>query len=640
MIDRIKELVKLINQYSYEYYVLDSPTVSDATFDKLYDELVRLEKETGIVLDDSPTKKVGGDVLSGFNKHTHLNRLYSLDKCTTFEQLKDWDKKVKKAVGNNVTYTLEYKMDGLTLCLTYDKGKFVSAATRGDGIVGEDVTAQVMTIKSLPLSIEYDGLVEVQGEGIMRISAFEEYNQKASEPLKNPRNAVAGAIRNLDPKVTASRKLDIVFYNVNYIVGQTLNQTQMFKFLQQNRFLTTKYYVTSDIEEIIEKIQSVERDKIDFAIDGMVIKVDEIAQREILGYTDKFPRWAVAYKFEAEEIDTTLLDVEWNVGRTGKITPLAILSPVELGGVTVKRATLNNSGDIKRKKLKIGSRVLIRRSNDVIPEVLGCLDEKGTEIITPSLCPACNAKLIEQGALLFCPNENGCPPQIYSRLEHFASKNCMDIEGISTKTAMALYNVLGITKPTQLYSLTANDLIKLEGFKDKKINNLLKQFEKSKAVSLDKFINALGIPNVGKKLARDLAIKYKSITALMNANKQELAQIPDIGEIIADSITDYFEKHKDMIEEFISLGINPKYTDNKGGIFEGKNIALTGTLAKFTRAEATLEIEKRGGQVLSSVSKSTDIVIYGENPGSKLGKAKELGIKLMDESEFIKALNT
>lgn len=640
--ERMKELVKLLNKYAYQYYVLDEPTVADVQYDALYNELSALEKETGIVLPDSPTRKIGGDPIKEFAPHKHIKKLYSLDKCNSYDELREWSEKIKK-VAPDAVYTLEYKLDGLTLCLTYENGYFKGAATRGNGEVGEDVTAQVSTIKSIPLSVPYKGVFEAQGEGIMRLSALKKYNETAAEPLKNARNGVAGAIRNLDPKVTASRNLDIIFYNVNYIEDENIaSQRENIDFLKRNSFKTDMLFVTSDIEEIIKKIDSVDRKSLDFLIDGMVIKVDDLALRERLGYTDKFPRWAIAYKFEAEETTTILEDVQWNVGRTGKLTPLAILEPVELCGATIRRATLNNYDDIQRKKVKIGSRVFIRRSNDVIPEILGVSEDNGgKEIPVPTVCPACGSDLVRDGAHIYCPNEGDCPPQIIGRLTHFVEKDCMDIRGVSEKSIEGLHEKLGVRFPTDLYSLTRDDLARLDGFKDKKIDNFLASVEKSKSVPLDRFINALGIENIGKKSARDLAERFGSISELMKADEATLVEVDEIGDIVAESITSYFGKHGWLIEKFKEIGIDPKFNVVKptGGVLTGKKLVLTGTLPTLTRTEATELIEKAGGTTSSSVSKSTDYVLAGENAGSKLDKARSLGVKIITENELLAMIN-
>lgn len=640
--DRMKELVALLNKYAYHYYVLDEPIVADKQYDELYNELLALEEKTGVRLPDSPTRRIGGDPIKEFRPHTHLHKLYSLDKCNSYDELRAWDEKIKKVAPETV-YTLEYKLDGLTLCLTYDNGLFTGAATRGNGETGEDVTEQVLTIKSIPLSVPYKGRFEAQGEGIMRLSALEKYNRTAAEPLKNARNGVAGAIRNLDPKVTASRNLDVIFYNVNYVEGTSISsQRDNIAFLKENGFKTEKLFASGDMEKIIAEIENVNRGALDFLIDGMVIKVDDVALREKLGYTDKFPRWAMAYKFEAEETTTILKSVTWNVGRTGKLTPLAHLEPVELCGATIRKATLNNYGDILRKKVKIGSRVFIRRSNDVIPEILGVAeDNDGKPIVPPEFCPACGAKLYEDGAHIFCPDEYGCRPQVIGRLEHFTSKECMDIRGISEKSIAQLYDDLGVRSLIDLYSLTADELKKLDGFKDKKAENFVSSIEKSKSVPLDRFINALGIENVGKKSAKDLARVFGSIDALAAASREQLLSVPDIGEVVADCIAQYFAKHAALIEKFKTIGIDPRYTgsEEKQNL-AGKTFVLTGTLAGYTRDEATAIIESRGAKVSGSVSKKTDYVLAGESAGSKLDKAARLGVKIIDENEFNLLLNS
>lgn len=640
--DRMKDLVALLNKYAYHYYVLDEPIVADKQYDELYNELLALEEKTGVRLPDSPTRRIGGDPIKEFRPHTHLHKLYSLDKCNSYDELRAWDEKIKKVAPETV-YTLEYKLDGLTLCLTYDNGLFTGAATRGNGETGEDVTEQVLTIKSIPLSVPYKGRFEAQGEGIMRLSALEKYNRTAAEPLKNARNGVAGAIRNLDPKVTASRNLDVIFYNVNYVEGTSIpSQRDNIAFLKENGFKTEKLFASGDMEKIIAEIENVNRGALDFLIDGMVIKVDDVALREKLGYTDKFPRWAMAYKFEAEETTTILKGVTWNVGRTGKLTPLAHLEPVELCGATIRKATLNNYGDILRKKVKIGSRVFIRRSNDVIPEILGVAeDNDGKPIVPPEVCPACGAKLYEDGAHIFCPNEYGCRPQVIGRLEHFTCKECMDIRGISEKSIAQLYDSLGVRSLIDLYSLTADELKTLDGFKDKKAENFVSSIEKSKSVPLDRFINALGIENVGKKSAKDLARVFGSIDALAAASREQLLAVPDVGEVVADCIAQYFAKHAALIEKFKTIGIDPRYTgsEEKQNL-AGKTFVLTGTLAGYTRDEATAIIESRGAKVSGSVSKKTDYVLAGESAGSKLDKAARLGVKIIDENEFNLLLNS
>ena len=448
VLEEMQNLVKELNFHAEQYYKFDSPVISDGEYDKLYDRLVALEKETGFVLPDSPTRRVGDDVLKEFKQYRHTHKLYSLDKCQSYEELLAWRARTEKALGRKYDMTAEYKFDGLTINLTYENGELVSAATRGNGLVGEDVTSQVKTIKNVPLTIEYKNHVEIQGEGIMRLSVLEKYNRTHDEPLKNARNGAAGAIRNLNPKVTAERRLDVMCYNVYGPRFDT--QAEMQEFLKEQGFETGDYFrivkTDSDAEKCVEELEK-KRPTLDFLIDGIVFKINEVALRDILGETEKFPKWAVAYKFKADEATTVLRDVIWQVSRTGKLNPLAVLDPVELAGVTVKRATLNNFADYEKKGLKIGSRVFIRRSNDVIPEILGIASHtsESREIEKPKFCPYCGAPVEEKGVFLYCTNNETCAPQIVRKLTHFAEKGAMDIEGFSDKTAELLLNELKVS---------------------------------------------------------------------------------------------------------------------------------------------------------------------------------------------------
>lgn len=640
--DRMRELIDILNKWAYEYYVLDNPSVSDREYDRLYDELKALEEQTGRVEFDSPTKRVGGEPVKAFARHAHISRLYSLDKSVSFAELDAFFARVKKTVPQP-EYTAEYKFDGLTMCLTYDGGNFVRATTRGNGVEGEDVTAQCLTIKSFPLTIKYKHLLEVQGEAVIRLSVLENYNKTAKEQLKNARNAVAGAIRNLDPKVTAERKPEILFYNVNYMsAGELKTQTEHFEFLKDNGFKVFPFLRVCKTEEqvksAVEEIE-VERKKLDVLTDGAVIKLNDCALREGLGYTDKFPRWATAYKFEAEESVTTVKDVVWQVGRTGKLTPLAIVEPVELAGATVRKATLNNFGDVIRKDVKVGSRVLIRRSNEVIPEILGAVEhaDGSVPVEKPALCPYCGSRVEEVGANIFCPNKR-CRPRIIGKMEHFAQKDAMDIEGLSEMTAGQLYDTLGLTECSALYSLDKAQLSVLEGFKDKKIKNLLGAIEKSKRVPQEKFLFALGIEGVGKVAAKDLFRRYKSIDELKAAPKEELLELENIGEVTAEAIVSWFADPENVAElnRLLAAGVVPQATEKKNteGVFAGETAVLTGTLADFKRAEAQRLIEENGGECQSSVTAKTTLVIAGEAAGSKLDKAKKLGIKIIDEAAF------
>ena len=640
---RMRELVDTLNKYAYEYYVLDNPSVPDREYDKLYDELQILEGETGVREQDSPTRRVGGEPISAFTKHEHIHRLYSLDKCVTEDELSAFDERVRKAVPDP-TYTVEYKFDGLTMCLTYENGLFVRATTRGNGIVGEDVTAQALTIKSFPLKIDRKDVMEIQGEAIIRLSVLEKYNATADEPLKNARNAAAGAIRNLDPKVTEKRRPEIIFYNVNYAEnGGFDSQLEIFDFLKRNGFKTFDFLrVCKNLDEVKAAIDEIEvgRRSIDVLTDGAVVKLNSVKEREILGYTDKFPRWAAAYKFEAEETETTVKSVRWQVGRTGKLTPLGIVEPVELAGATVRKATLNNYGDIQKKRVKIGGRVLIRRSNEVIPEILGALGDEGKEVEKITVCPYCKTPVVEVGANLFCPNED-CRPRVLAKLANFACKDGMNIDGFSEKTAGVLYDESGVENFSELYTLDREKLVALDGFQDKKADNLLSAIEKSKNVALPNFIFALGIDGVGKKTAKDLAKKLKTLGGIANASVEELSALDDVGEVMSKSIFDYFrsEKNKNEIEKLLCAGVKiAEQTEIKSGSFSGEKVVLTGSLTSYTRSEAGKLVEERGGEIQSSVTKTTTLVIAGEAAGSKLDKAKKLGVTVIDEEEFKKRL--
>ncbi|MBQ9942480.1 MAG: NAD-dependent DNA ligase LigA [Christensenellaceae bacterium] len=644
--DPMKKLVEQLNEYAYRYYVLDEPTVSDKEYDILYDRLLALEAQTGTVLADSPTRRVGGQVLPGFKKHTHIAPLYSLDKAKTKEELLAWEERLQKAVGGEQRYTLEYKFDGLTLNLTYEGGKLVGAASRGDGITGEEIFEQVKTIRSVPLSIPFTGRMEVQGEGIMRLSALEEYNKTAAEPLKNARNAAAGALRNLDPKVTRSRKLDAFFYNVGYIEGKSFaTHREMIAFLQENRFKVSPFERSyTRLDALFTDLDEAEntRDELDFLIDGMVIKIDDFAAREQAGYTQKFPRWAIAYKFEAQEMTTTVRQVEWDVGRTGKLTPTAVMDEVDIGGVTVRRATLNNYEDILRKRVKIGGRVFIRRSNDVIPEVLGAAEDRDDlpMVEKPTHCPACGTPLETVGPNLFCPNTLSCKPQLVARLVHFVSRDAMDLESISEKTAELLFTHLNISDVGALYDLTPEQLLSLPGFKEKKVKNLTSAIEASKRPQLANFIFALGINNVGKKTAKDLAETFGTLEAVQAATFEELTAIRDVGDTVAQCIVDFFasENVQAILKKLADKGVVPIPFEKRKGVFSGKKVVITGTLSAMTRQQAGEKVEQQGGTLQASVGKSTDLLIAGEKAGSKLEKAAKLGVQTIGEEEFLRLL--
>ena len=658
MDDKIKEMDSLIaeiDKLNYHYYTLDEPLLSDGEYDKLYDRLVKLENESGTVLSYSPTTRVGGAILDKFVKHTHLARLYSMDKAQGDDALLAWYNRIEKFVRDynldhvnklpEPEFIVELKFDGLTINLNYENRNLVMAATRGNGIIGEEILEQVKTIYSVPLRISYKGKIEVQGEGLMPLSELKKYNENNDEKLKNARNAAAGALRNLDPKVTKKRHLTAFFYNVGYTEEDLFKSDDDIKnFLRENNFKVSKYnFKVKKYQEIIDKIHEIgdNRDKLDILIDGVTIKVNDIETRKALGYTNKFPRWAVAYKFEAEEISTTLLDVVWNVGRTAKVTPSAILEPVDIGGVTVKRATLNNYDDILRKKVKIGSRVLIRRSNDVIPEILGTLpsENKTREIEKPKTCPYCGSHLYQDGVHIFCPNTLSCVPQLVSRLTHFASRDAMNIDGFSEKTIEKLMETVDLKEIPDIYKLKYDDTIKIEGFKEKRTNNLLKAIEDSKKVHLSNFIYALGIPNVGIKTARDLANHFKDFEKLKNSKEDELISIGDIGNITAEEIVQFFNDERILgaVDELFELGVSPYYEDDKDipKPLLDKTIVITGSL-DIPRKELEEKLISFGAKVTGSVSKKTDYVVAGENPGSKYDKAVSLDIKILSLDELYK----
>lgn len=653
MKDKIEIIVDKLNEWNYHYYTLDNPIVSDAEYDKLYDELLKLESETGIILPNSPTQRVGGEILQKFEKHTHLKELYSLQKAQSFEELEDFHNRCKKLLNEynlkngtdkKLEYFVEFKFDGLTVNLTYENGNLISASTRGNGQYGEEVFEQVKTIKSIPLKIDYEGLVEIQGEAIMPLSALENYNKTHDVPLKNARNAAAGAIRNLDPKKTADRNLDCFIYSVGFKSDENFkNQEEMIRFLRKNKFKVNEYekkcITLNDVKDKIDEIESL-RKKVDYLTDGVVIKVNDFELREFFGYTNKFPRYAIAYKFEAEEYSTILKEVVWNVGRSGKVTPTAILEEVEIGDVTVKRATLNNYDDILRKKVKLNSRVLIRRSNDVIPEILGTLpseENNEIEILPPTHCPFCKSELIKDGVHIFCPNTLGCSPQLISSLVHFATKNAMNIEGLSEKTIESLFENLRVDAVYKIYDLTKDELLTLEKFKDKKATNLLNSIENSKNVNLENFIYALGIKNVGIKTAKDLAKKYKNLENLRLATEDELIKIDDIGDVVARSIFEFFndEHSRESLEKLLGKGIIiNSFENNASGEFVDKKIVITGTFENYKRKDLEKLFDEKGLVVQTAVGKSTDFLVVGEKSGSKLQKAMELGVKTINEEEL------
>ncbi|MEN6471083.1 MAG: NAD-dependent DNA ligase LigA [Clostridiaceae bacterium] len=655
MTERMRELVTMLNEYANAYHVLDAPMVSDAEYDRLFDELLALEAASGTVLPDSPTLRVGGEPLSAFQPHRHLKRLLSFDKVRTAEELFDWANRAERLRAEHIaktgealpplSFALEYKFDGLTVNLTYENGALINAATRGNGEVGEEILPQVKTIRSLPLSIPFKGRMEVRGECYMKLSVLEQLNKTSQEPLKNARNAAAGALRNLDPQVTAKRRLDCFCYDVGYIEGKTLaDHFEMLGFLKENGFPVSggawRYESIDALQKGVEDAEKA-RETLDFLIDGMVVKVCDFKTREALGATDRFPRWAIAYKFAAEETTTVVREVTWEVGRTGKLTPRARFDPVELAGATIRHATLNNYDDIKRKRVGLGSTVFLRRSNDVIPEILGAVegDVPEHEIEMPRTCPACGAHVEQRGVHIFCTNSLSCRPQIAGRLTQYASRNAMDIETFSEKTADLFVERLNLNSIPDLYDLTENDFLALEGFQEKKAKKLKDAIDRSKDCALNAFLFAIGIPNVGEKTARDLARSFHTFEAVRAAARDELLSVRDIGPIVADSILEFFSDPSiaSQIDRLLAHGVRPRPEENttpESSPLAGKTLVVTGSMERMDRQEIEALIESLGGKAASSVSKNTDFVVAGPGAGSKLSKALELNVTVLDESEF------
>lgn len=654
--ERVKELRELLERYNYEYYHLNASSVSDAEFDRLMNELIMLENEHPELKSPlSPTQRVGGTVAEEFKKITHKRLMLSLANAFSESDLRDFDKKVCETLGvKKVTYMAEMKIDGLAMSLDYVDGKLNYAATRGDGNVGEDVTQNVITIKSIPTHIKVDKPFEVRGEVYMpkaSLNALNEERQKQNQPLfANARNAAAGSIRQLDSRVAASRKLNAFwYYFVNANEFGFTRHSEALNYIETLGFRTNKERRLCDgIEEVLAYVEeyTLKRPTLDYDIDGIVIKVDDITKYDILGYTAKTPKWAIAYKFPPEEVQTTLEDIIFTVGRTGKITPNAKLSPVRVAGSMVQRATLHNEDFVVSKGMMIGDTVVIRKAGDVIPEVVKSLKEKRTGNEKPFVmidkCPVCGEPLTKVDAMHFCLNPH-CDAKHIEGLIHYSSRDAMDIEGLGEKIVELLFNEKFINDIPSIYNLYnfRQDIIFMDGFKDKSVDNLIDAIEKSKQNSLEKLIFGLGIKEVGAKTAKILAKKYLTMDELMKASYEDLLAIPDIGPISATSISEYFKNENNikLIEELKNLGLNMKYlgvvSSDVTSPFYGKTVVLTGTLASMGRKEATELLENLGAKVAGSVSKNTDYVIFGEEAGSKLDKARALGVKTLDEESFL-----
>ena len=654
---RIDELVEIINKASYEYYLNDSPSITDQEYDDYYSELLRLEEAyPELKREDSPTIRVGGEALSKFEKVEHKTPMLSFDDIFNEDEIIAFDERIRKSI-NNPTYTVEPKMDGLSGSLIYEKGLLVRVATRGNGLVGENITANGKTIKSIPLRLKKDIDIEVRGEIYMSKASFEKANKEREvngEALfANPRNAAAGSVRQLDSKITAKRNLDFMAYFIPNPKDYGIKtQDESLKFLRELGFVTNYKLntIASNAEEIIRDIKSLGeiRKSLPYEIDGVVLKVNNLEDEDRLGYTARVPRWGIAYKFPAEEVFTTLKEIKFTVGRTGKITPNAIFSPVHVAGSLISKATLHNEDYCITKDVRVGDTISIRKAGDVIPEVVRVLKERrnGTEKKFQMLeyCPICHTKIVRKDteADYYCPNEM-CPARKIENIIHFASREAMNIDGLGESIIEDLYNENFIINITDIYDIDKyeEELMNLEGYGKKKIDNLKSAIKNSKNNSLERLIFGLGIRNVGAKTAKVLAKYYKTLDNLMNASYEELVNISDIGDIIAKSIINYFsnEDNKNIITKLKQLGVNTTYINNSGyeekDEFKGKTFVLTGSLVNITRDKASEIIESLGGKVSSSVSSKTSVVVVGDSPGSKYDKALALGIPIWQEDEFL-----
>ncbi|MEI2425397.1 NAD-dependent DNA ligase LigA [Priestia megaterium] len=659
---RVQELRDLLNQYGYEYYVLDQPSVPDAEYDKLMNELIEIEESfPELKTADSPTQRIGGQVLDAFEKVQHQTSMLSLGNAFNEEDLRDFDRRVRQAVGDEFSYVCELKIDGLAVSLRYEDGYLVLGATRGDGTIGENITENLKTIRSIPLRIKEPLSMEVRGEAFMPRKSFEALNEAKMErdevPFANPRNAAAGSLRQLDPKIAAKRNLDIFVYAMTDTGELEIDShSESLNLLDELGFKTNKERQTCEtIDDVIAYIESwqTQRPELSYDIDGIVVKVDSFDQQAELGTTAKSPRWAIAYKFPAEEVVTKLVNIELTVGRTGVITPTAILEPVQVAGTTVQRASLHNEDSIREKDIRIGDYVVVKKAGDIIPEVVNVIEEKRTgeeqEFTMPTHCPECESELVrlEGEVALRCINPS-CPAQIREGLIHFVSRNAMNIDGLGEKVISQLFREQLIKDVADIYTLTKQQLIELERMGEKSADNLIAAIETSKENSLERLLFGLGIRHVGAKAAKTLAQHFETIDKLTKATYDELVAINEIGAKMADAIVAYFtqEEVQELIHELKEYGVNLTYkgpklvsVENVDSVFAGKTVVLTGKLEQLSRNEAKAQIEALGGKVTGSVSKKTDLVVAGEEAGSKLIKANELEIEVWDEARLLTELN-
>lgn len=647
--DRMNEIIEILNKANYEYYVLDNPSITDQEYDRYMQELIKIESNhPEWVRDDSPTKRVGGEVISEFKKIVHEKPMLSLSNVFNEDEIRLFDERIKKEVNPN--YVCELKIDGLSVSLLYKKGKLVRGATRGDGVTGEDITHNVKTIKSIPLVINKPIDIEVRGEIYMSKKSFNNLNKKRAmnneELLANPRNAAAGSVRQLDSKIAASRNLDCFIYHLpNPSDYGIKTHYEALKFMKDLGFIVNpNIELVDNIEGVLKYIDkwTSNREKLPYEIDGIVIKTNDFKQQELLGFTSKYPKWATAYKFPALEVLTKLKDIKFTVGRTGQVTPNAVLEPVRLMGSVISRATLHNEDYVLAKHIKIGDVVSIRKAGDVIPEVVEVKKDRrnGTEIEFKMIhnCPICNSVLVKKDSSYYCINDK-CDKIKIENLIHFVSRDAMYIEGFGDNIVEDFYNMGYLKNVVDFYELKQykEELMELEGFGNKSINNLLSNIEKSKNNSLERLLFGLGIRYVGSKTAKILAKNYLNIDNLIQASYDDLIKVKDIGEVIAKSVVEYFQSNRQLIEELKKHNINMSYLGktNVNENFAGKTFVLTGTLSSITRNEAKEKIEELGGNVSGSVSKKTDYVVVGENPGSKYENALKLGIEILTESEFL-----